>query len=73
VTDDPERDWAIWRPAEKFWTSIYRQMMQATPDDYGQAWGYDDSSSDTSPPPTDRHLDVRAATRRGCRDAAGPA
>lgn len=43
VTDDPERDWAIWKPAEKYRVSVYREMMKATPDDYGRGWGDGDS------------------------------
>jgi len=47
VTDDPERDWAVWKPAEKYRTSVYREMMIATPDDYGRGWGDDDSIPQT--------------------------
>lgn len=43
VTDDPERDWAIWKPAEKYRMSVYKEMMRATPDDYGRGWGDEDS------------------------------
>ena len=47
VTDDPERDWAIWKPAEKYRMSVYREMMRATPDDYGRGWGDGDAIPQT--------------------------
>jgi alkanesulfonate monooxygenase SsuD/methylene tetrahydromethanopterin reductase-like flavin-dependent oxidoreductase (luciferase family) len=47
VTDDPERDWARWKPAEKYRTAVYRDMMKATPDDYGRGWGDEDSIPQT--------------------------
>ncbi|MDH4147168.1 MAG: LLM class flavin-dependent oxidoreductase, partial [Acidimicrobiia bacterium] len=39
VTEDRERDWAIWKPAEKYRMGVYREMMKATPDDYGRGFG----------------------------------
>ena len=47
VTDDPERDWAIWKPAERYRMSVYRDMMRATPDDYGRGWGDGDAIPQT--------------------------
>jgi alkanesulfonate monooxygenase SsuD/methylene tetrahydromethanopterin reductase-like flavin-dependent oxidoreductase (luciferase family) len=47
VTDDPERDWARIRPAERFRTAVYQELMEATPDDYGRGWAEEDAIPQT--------------------------
>jgi alkanesulfonate monooxygenase SsuD/methylene tetrahydromethanopterin reductase-like flavin-dependent oxidoreductase (luciferase family) len=38
VTDDPERDGAVWRSSERYRMNAYADLFQETPDDYGDAW-----------------------------------